>query len=53
MAPGWFLQLQVDFSWCQVVFQVFYGSRSGFHDSKWIFIDQGWFKSELSTAGAK
>ena len=34
-------------------FRFFYGSRSGFHDSKWIFIVPGWFKSELSAAGAK
>ena len=28
---------QVDFSWFQVVFRGFYRSRSGFHDSRWIF----------------
>ena len=29
--PGWF-------SWFLVVFHVFDSSRSGFHDSRWIFI---------------
>ena len=28
----------------------FYGPRSGFHDSKWIFVVPGWFKYELSAA---
>ena len=34
-------------------FSGFLFSRSGFHDSKWIFIIPGWFKSKLSAAGAK
>ena len=38
IVTGRFLELQVGFSWFQVVFHVFYGSRSGFHDSRWIFI---------------
>ena len=45
MAPGWFLLLQVGFSWFQVgfhgsrwFFMFFYCSRSGFHDARWICI---------------
>ena len=34
-------------------FSGFLFSRSGCHDSKWIFIVPGWFKSKLSAAGAK
>ena len=52
-----FSRFQVDFSWFKVVFHgFFYGSRSGFHDSRWILpslMVPGWFKSELSAGGAK
>ena len=52
-----FSRFQVNFSWFKVVFHgFFYGSRSGFHDSRWILpslMVPGWFKSELSAGGAK
>ena len=56
IVTGWFLKLQVGFSWFQVVFHVFYGSRSDFHDSRWIVIviyGPRLVKSKLSAAGAK
>ena len=36
--------------------RIFYGSRSGFHDSRWILTSlmvPGWFKSKLSGGGAE
>ena len=39
MALSFFFIVTGQFSWFQVVFHVFcYGSRSGFHDARWICI---------------